>query len=153
MKKIKLTQGKYALVDDADFEWLNQWKWTHGHNEAHRNAGGGKWIKMHRLIMDEPEGMVVDHKNNNRLDNRRDNLRICTQQQNTLNSPIRKSNKSGYKDIWWDKSREKWFVQIMCKGKKHTVGRFANIKEAIQARNSRIIELHGDFARTEQTNG
>lgn len=148
MKKIPLTQGKFALVDDADFEWLNQWKWCYGNNEAHRN-GGGKWIKMHRLIMGSPVDKVVDHINGNRFDNRRENLRVCTQQQNTLNCKVSKNSKSGYKDIFWVTARHKWLVQIMSKGRKFHGGYYIDLQEAVDARDVLIKKLHGDYARTE----
>lgn len=152
MKKIVLTQGKFALVDDVDFEWLNQWKWCcSGNGAVHRNIGGQKRQYMHRLIMNNPERQVIDHINGNRLDNQRNNLRSCSQQENTFNGKTRKNNRSGYKDIWWDMQRKKWFVQIMRDGKKYSIGRFIKLEEAIEARNRELYELHGDFSRTEMT--
>lgn len=78
----------YALVDDENFEWLNQWKWSHlksydytGYVVKRKNG----FILMHRLIMDTPKGMEVDHINGNSLDNRKENLRNCTHQQNQCN--------------------------------------------------------------------
>lgn len=147
MKKILLTQGKFALVDDADFEWINQWKWSLLQGKyAHRNLGNGKWLRMHRLIVNTPTGMSTDHINGNGLDNRRSNLRICTQQQNTLNSVKKKNNSSGYKNIWWDKSRMKWCVQIMHKGRKYSPGRFNDLETAVFIRDKHLQELHGEFA-------
>jgi len=147
MKKIELSRGAVAIVDDVDFEELNQWKWSLLQGKyAHRNAGNGKWVRMHRYIMRVESGKVVDHINRNGLDNRRSNLRICTQQQNSLNSSMKKNNRSGYKDIWWDRGREKWFVQVMFRGKKYSVGRFNDLQDALLARDSCIQELHGEFA-------
>lgn len=147
MKKIKLTQGKYALVDDIDYEWLNQWKWCVLQSKyVHRNAGRGKWVRMQRLIMNAPNGMSVDHINGDTLDNRRSNLRLCTHRENTKNMRLSRANKTGYKDIYWDSTRKKWAVQVMSDGVKVYGGRFDNITEAIKSRNSLVRKLHGEFA-------
>ena len=93
MKKIKLTQGQCALVDDADFEMLSQYKWyanlmLPGYYAVTRIAKDGKQKKttMNRLIMKTPKGMHTDHINGDTLDNRRSNLRICTNAENLINS-------------------------------------------------------------------
>src|SRR3990167_2096609 len=103
MKKIKLSQNKYALVDDSDFEFLNQWKWSlssggYAERQELKSLGGEK-IRMHRLIIGAKEGQQADHKNMNRIDNRRGNLRICTKSQNMMNCGRRKNNTSGYKGV------------------------------------------------------
>ena len=135
-------------MDDSDFEWLNQWKWSVMQGKyAHRNAGGGKWVRMHRLIMGEPVGLVVDHINGDTFDNRRINLRVCTQHQNSLNSRVNKNSRSGHKDVFWDRAREKWFVQVMYSGKKHSIGRYSSLPDALAARDTTIEKLHGEFAR------
>lgn len=147
MKKISLTQGKFALVDDKDFDRINGWKWSLLQGRyAHRSAGKAGWLRMHRVVMDASAGDVVDHINGDGLDNRRRNLRLCTQQQNSLNRSHNKNSRSGHKDIFWDKSREKWFVQIMNQGKKYTVGRYGLLEEAIEARDEWLDKLHGEFA-------
>jgi hypothetical protein len=153
MKKIKLTQNKYALVDDGDFGWLNQFKWCVVQGKyAHRNVGGGKWIRMHRLIMKAPSGTSVDHINGNTLDNRRSNLRLCSHRENTKNMQLSRANSTGIKDVYWDTSRGRWAVQIMSDGKKYYGGRFVNLKSAVVSRDKLIKQLHGSFARTEVGN-
>lgn len=105
MKEIPLTKGKIALVDDTDYDWLIQWKW-------HAWTAKGKWfaisqekeghkMKMHRLIMNAPDGLQVDHRNHNGLDNRRENLRICTNTENSRNRRIRRDNTTGFKGVHW----------------------------------------------------
>lgn len=92
MKKIPLTQGHFAIVDDADYEWLNQWKWR-AKKAAYlsyaarsvRVNGKTETVYMHRLIMDCPKGKEVDHANRVTFDNRRDNLRICERSENQKN--------------------------------------------------------------------
>lgn len=99
-KRIPLSQGLFATVDDADFDWLNQWKWSalktgkmrttfyavrmqqKGEYESKR-----KMILMHRVIIGAPKGMVVDHRDGNGLNNRRRNIRVCTLAESSLNSP------------------------------------------------------------------
>ena len=92
MKKIELTQGKFALVDDEDFEWLNQWKWYANHLgytwyvvRSVRYDNEVKAILMHRSILNAKIGEEIDHINHNGLDNRKKNLRICTRSQNNMN--------------------------------------------------------------------
>jgi len=89
MRKIKLTQGKYALVDDEDFEYLNQWNWYAGENRSGFFAARGEFngknmnkILMHRVIMNCEKGKVVDHIDHNTLNNQKSNLRNCTTAEN-----------------------------------------------------------------------
>src|SRR3990167_4081188 len=111
MKFIKLTQGKFVLVDDEDFEWLNQYKWYcqkalsnrfYARGQAGKNK---KTIFMHRFILNINDKRRIDHMNGDSLDNRKSNLRICTQQQNLFNKKMYKNNKSGYKGVWFTKNR------------------------------------------------
>lgn len=92
MKLIPLSLGLFAQVDDSDYGWLNQWKWTayenHGNYYAHRTVYSKvrqQKIKLHRLIMNTPKGMQVDHRDHNGLNCQRHNMRNCTQSQNQMN--------------------------------------------------------------------
>src|SRR4051812_32510094 len=106
MAKIRLAGGHITEVDDADFEWLNQWKWhlsTSGYaTRTQYIKGSGRKnqkniiIRMHRLIMNCPEGLFVDHINGNKLNNRRANLRLATQTDNHQNRGKQNNNTSGY---------------------------------------------------------
>ena len=135
-KKIKLTKGRYAIVDDEDFEFLNQWKWwSDGQGYAVRDIGGRKnkqRILMHRVVNKTPDGLVADHINRNKLDNRKKNLRNVTQRVNSLNCKLSKNNTSGYNGICWYKNR--WCATIKYNYKTVYLGRFANIKDAVKAR-------------------
>lgn len=153
-KLIELTQGKQAIVDDEDFEWLNQWKW-YAHKDkktwyARRSYGPRierKSINMHTFIMGLNQGQKVDHRNNNGLDNRRDNLRECTNSQNATNSTKRKGNfTSRYKGVSWDKRDKNWRAQIMVDYKKKRIGNFDNEIDAAKAYDRFAIELHGEYA-------
>lgn len=147
---IPLPQNKFAIVDEADFEWLNQWKWSYSSSGyAYRHQYGmGRiiTIRMHRLIMSTPDKMETDHINGNKLDNRRANLRICTKSKNNMN---RKSTvgSSKYKGVCWDKNKCKWLTRIKINGKQIFVGRFANESEAAKAYNEMAKKLFKDFAR------
>ena len=150
MRKIKLTQGKYALVDNEDFEWLSQWKWVfnNGYAVVSRYIGGGSknakraTIYMHRLINKTPSGFETDHINRNKLDNRKENLRIASKNLNSINRGLRKDNTSGYKGVGWEKRRKKWYASIMINQKSKTLGCFNNIQDAIFIRQEAERKYH-----------
>ena len=155
MKTIELTQGKMAMVDDEDFEWLNQFKW----HAAQRSGGliyaqgqvDGKHQLMHRVIMTTKSGQEIDHINGDGLDNRRDNMRVCSHQQNLANSKISKTNKSGYKGVHLMKvshnSPRPWRAQILVDGEIISLGSFSSPVEAAIAHDLAAIEFNGLFAR------
>lgn len=153
MTRINLTKGKYSIVDSRDYEFLNQWKWHYHEGYACRTKhigiynGKRKRIKifMHRLLIDIPEGMEVDHKNGNRADNRRWNLRICTRSQNNHNQK-KTRGVSKYKGVTWDKNRKLWSALIR-NGKVINLGRFELEIEAALAYNKAANKFFGKFAR------
>mgnify|MGYP001587102236 CR=1 FL=1 len=134
MKPIKLTQGKYAIVDDEDFEWLNQWKWCVNHDYAVRTVEKGKMIWMHKIINKTPTGYLTDHINRNKLDNRKENLRTVTSSQNKINVGLRKDNTSGYAGISWHKKIKKFYVRIKINQKNIDLGYYYDFKYALLAR-------------------
>lgn len=143
MAIIYLYGGEEALVDDDDFDELSRYKWhKHGGGYAQRLVytyiSKGKYNKrsvlMHRHIMEPVDGLVVDHINRDRLDNRRGNLRVITQAQNVFNKGIQSNNKSGYRCIHWDINRRRWVVQVKILGKNSNLGRYKSIDDAIRVR-------------------
>lgn len=135
MKKIKLTQNKVTLVDNEDFEWLNQWKWYFCNGYAMRNkADRSGLIRMHRLINKTPEGLFTDHINRNKLDNRRNNLRTVNKSLNGHNTGARVNSKSGVKGVMWDKRRNKWRAEIMVNRIRKFIGYFDDLNKASMAR-------------------
>lgn len=152
MKEITLTQGKIALVDDADFEWLNQWNWC-ASRETHSQlwyaarteiVDGRRFeVKMHRLILGLVYGDSIrtDHRNGDRLDNQRHNLRIATASQNAMNSKFRVNNTSGFKGVHRQKNR--WRATIC----KKFLGSFLTPEEAHRAYKQAACKIFGDFAR------
>ena len=153
MKDIELTQGKVALVDDEDYEYLKQSKW-YAHNqrdgECYAMGGRGK-IYMHRLIMGTPKGMYTDHINGNGLDNRKENLRVCTNAQNLMNRPKSKINTTGYKGVTISKYRDRINTyiraQININGKNKFLGFHKTPELAAKAYNKAAIKYHGEFAQ------
>jgi len=138
VKQIPLTQGKFALVDDEDFEYLNQWKWCFlpsrsGSGYAIRN-GGNSHLMMHRVILNTPSGMETDHINHDKLDNRRSNLRICTKAENNQNrKPYKKNRKGKYKGVYWDEKHGKWRVFLTRNKKQKYLGMFESEEDAYKA--------------------
>lgn len=142
MKEIHLTKGQVALVDDEDYEYLNQWKWcaqweshTKSYYASRKRYLGmingkrkQKTIRMHRLIMDAPTGKQVDHINHNTLDNCKENLRIVTNRQNKQNRKHKGSSK--YPGVSWIKSSSKWQATIHINGKNKNLGYFKEERAA-----------------------
>ena len=150
MKEIKLTQGQVALVDDDNFEVLNQFKWC---AQKHRNTyyairtilvnDKNKTIRMHNVIMG---GKGVDHINRNGLNDQRSNLRFCTNSQNHMNRRKRKNTSSIYKGVSFHKRTGKWMASIGINDKKIHLGYFDIEVEAAKSYNNKAIELFGEFA-------
>lgn len=157
MKKIELTKGFVALVDDEDFEYLSQWKWfAHKYGKSYRVVRSGQKRKgeskttyyMHREILCVKDSkIVVDHINGNALDNRRENLRLCTQSQNSKNQKMPCNNTSGFKGVVWDKANKKFAAQIKVDRKCKKIGRFETALEAAKAYDGAAKKYFGDFAK------
>jgi hypothetical protein len=154
MKQIPLTQNKFTLVDDEDFDFLNQWKWylAHGYAVRTQNNYGGKpkQIRMHRIILGTPDGLDTDHKNRDRLDNRRENLRVCNRSQNVANTFVEKQNHTGFKGVSWKTSNKKWVAQIRVNNVVKHLGLFDDIKKAIKSYDLAAKKYFGEFAVTNE---
>ena len=154
MKRIPLTQGQFAIVDNEDYERLKKYKWYAVKNRntfyAVRSIKkGNKWTlrKIHLDIITVPLGFQVDHINRNGLDNRKVNLRICTLAQNVRNrkTPIHSSK---YKGVSWFKITKKWRAYIYSKDTFISLGYFRNEAEAAKAYDRKAKILFGEYACT-----
>lgn len=144
MKEISLTQGKVTLVDDIDYEYLNQWKWCAWKTRNTFYAVSSIWkdgltitFYLHRLLakrLGYDLNLTVDHINRDGLDNQRYNLRPATIKQQSENTRVPRDNTSGYKGVSWKKDKAKWRSRICHYGKHLHLGYFDNIEGAIQAR-------------------
>ncbi len=153
-REISLSRGKVAIVDDADYEWLSAFSWSvvgpsdgtrlYARCKIRRN-GQRKSVMMHRLIMGEPQS-EVDHRDGNKLNNQRSNLRLATHWQNGWNRKVQKNNSSGLKGAFFHKSAKRWHSTITVNKKTFRLGWFPSAEEAHNAYVQAAKVLHGEFA-------
>ncbi len=161
MREIKLTKGMIAIVDDEIYDYLSQWKWcSTSYGYAGRGVSKGsrskgtlkiKGLLMHRVIWEYfngkiPDGFNIDHKDQNKLNNTLDNIRLATRSQNGINRNNFSHNTSGYKGITWHIGMKKWRAQIVHQAVNYHLGYFDDIEVAVCVRRAKEIELFGDYA-------
>ena len=151
MKLIKLSQGKFAQVDDEDFEKVSNFTWSarKDHKTFYAMSGGiykgvSTLKSLHRFIMDAPDGYMIDHIDGDGLNCQKINLRICTNAQNQWNRSKTIGSSSMYKGVSFKNNR--YEVSIRVNNNRHYLGRFVDEKEAGLAYNSAAIKFHGEFA-------
>lgn len=147
MKQIKITYNKKSfivLLDDSDYKKVNGYNWYFGSGYAQTRLEE-KTVYMHRLITNAPKHLCVDHIDGNRLNNQKNNLRLCTRAENTRNSRKQKNNKNTYKGVT-QFSNGKWRAQIWYENKIYQMGMYDTEVEAAIAYDKKAIELHKDFA-------
>lgn len=152
MKQIPLTRGKFAIVDDEDYEALSQYKWActqHGYARravTKEEGGCNRKVYMHRQISRALEHEIVDHISGDKLDNRRQNIRICTKAENARNCRVSKNNKLGVKGVC--RSMGLYAASVFHNGEKKFFKRFKTIEEAKAAYDYHSKLHHGEFSRS-----
>lgn len=159
MKTIRLNQGRIAIVDDDDFEKIKHLTWSsrksgdkyYAAHQKYLYRENGKQISkctlMHRLILNAPTGVQVDHINGDALDNRKENLRLCTPSQNQHNRKAQVNNKSGFKGVCKPSGRNRYRATIYLHNKPIRLGCFDCPIKAARAYNAAAIKYHGEFAK------
>ena len=145
--EIPLTHGRFAKIDKEDIDKVREYAWHcdyYGYAVTTQKKIK-KDIKMHRLVTDCPKDMIVDHKNHDTTDNRKQNLRICKKIDNQRNQAKSKTNKSGMIGVSWSKKLSKWTAQVYLKDKKIHIGVFTDFEEAVKAREKKAREIYGEF--------
>ena len=152
MKSIPLTQGKFALVDDEDYDWLSVWKWTYSHGYAWRNRRVNEINKypaskiyMYREIAGTPVGLDCDHVDHNGLNDQKANLRNCTHADNLRSGKARKGS-SGYKGVWRNEKLQMWAANICVVGKTIHLGSHKDEVQAAKAYDEAAKKYFGEFA-------
>lgn len=145
--------GVEILIDDEDFHLITDFNWWKRYKNgtyfisATEESGKSKFFALHRIILNAPRGMQVDHINGNTLDNRKENLRICTPDQNQQNRKMRKDCSSGSKGVYYNKKTDRYESRIAANKKRLFLGSFKTKDEAEQAYVKASRSLYGSFSR------
>lgn len=137
----------YATISAQD-KWVDSYNWYLGKNGYPATRLYGKLITLHRLLLAPPSGLGVDHIDRNKLNNTRENLRLCTQQQNSWNSSIKSTNTSGSKGVSYNKRLKKYESYIVYGGKRKLLGNFNSVEEAANAYSKAAKALFGEYANS-----
>jgi hypothetical protein len=155
---IPLTQGQVTIVDEEDYDWLNQWKWFAVYSPRGRyfytrrnnknEQGKPEWEHMHRLITGAKPGQITDLINRNTLDNRRSNLRLVTHIESVRNRKMQRHNTSGYRGVTFNKKSSKWQAQISVENDCLYLGVYQHPQDAAKAYDKAALKYYGhDFAQ------
>ncbi|MEN6426596.1 MAG: HNH endonuclease [Phycisphaerales bacterium] len=146
IERVPVGHGLFATVDATDYPEISKYKWhaaRYGRKVYALSKRNGRTISMHRMLMRPRKGYIVDHKDGNSLNNCRDNLRVCTRQQNQAN---RRSTGGTSRFVGVYRRGNQWVAQIQCRCKWYYVGLFDNEVEAAKARDRKAYELLGEYA-------
>ncbi len=149
-RRIKLTNGRFAIVDPDDYQKLSQYNWQLLEGESGKCYAAcldnRKIVYMHRMIMSAPKGKIVDHRNGEGLDNTKRNLRFATSSQNNINAKRIKNGSSRYRGVSRNKKINKWQAAIGYDCKSLLIGYFDNEEDAARAYDNAAKKYHGEFA-------
>lgn len=146
----------FTMVDDEDYDWLNQWKWYPCRDRDGLYALRSKrdyvakthtQIYLHRVLMKAPPGSLVDHKDGNPLNNQKENLRFCTPLQNSQNCSKRSGTTSRFKGVHFCSRDKRWRASIRANSKKIYIGQYTDEVKAAIAYNDAAVKYYGEFAR------
>lgn len=144
-KTIPLTKGYHAIVSESDYDRVAAHSWHYHPDGYAEGLIDGQHMRMHRFITDAPEGMDVDHLNNDGLDNRRQNLRVCTRSQN-IQRQVSTTGESDYRGV--SRSHGRWRAEICVQGTRYHLGMFDSERKAAEAYDARARHYYGEFAYT-----
>jgi hypothetical protein len=161
MKTVSLTRGQSCLVDDEDFEYLSQFKWyaletsRKGTFYAARRVSNGKGrsrekrksVLMHKELLGTPDGIGTDHRDGNKLNNQKENLRLASSSQNKANTPAYRCNSRGLKGVYTYHNTGKFLSALRVNKKLNILGVFTTMEEAARAYDVAAVENFGEFAK------
>lgn len=158
---VPLTMGYVAIIDAADREFVAPHNWTvmigkradgtikylYAYRKSKKSEGVPRTILLHRFLMGEPEGILIDHRDRDGLNCRKSNLRTATISQNGCNQGLRSNNTSGFKGVSRERRTDKWVAQIAHKSEQVYLGTHSTLEAAARAYSDASKRLHGDFGR------
>lgn len=157
--KIRIGKDRFALVDQADYDFIKDYLWYCSANKwgayvqgfPKGQAGNNrKRVSMHRVILNAPKGMCVDHINGNGLDNRRGNIRLCTPAENSYNRKLQHNSTSGHRGVYWHKASRRWRARISYARENISLGYYNNLEDAAKAYKEAAKKYYGEFCPIEK---
>ncbi len=150
-RKIELTRGFEAIIDDEDFDRVSKYKWRANVTESgtyavtwmRRTGGKGRHVYLHRFLLGFPAGSLIGFANGNRLDCRRENLKFTTRSKSQINRSRSLSNQNGFKGVSLVKKTNKYKAYIRYRGVLIHLGMFDTANDAALAYNEKAVELYG----------
>lgn len=147
---IPLTRGQIALIDKEDLDKIKNYGWYAIYKKNNNTFYAvteidSKGIPMHRFILNDPEGVQIDHQDHNTLNNRKNNLRLCSPSQNSMNKKLQSNNTTGYKGVYLDKRTGRYRASIRINRRLKHLGYFLTALEANEVYQTTAKNLHGEF--------
>lgn len=151
VREVVLTNGHVTMIDEADWPLVSKFNWYASRSGRSRTLYVRATIekvsvKLHRLLLNAPAELMVDHRDGNGLNNVRSNLRLVTSAQNQMNMRRHFDAFSKYKGVWFCKTKRRWYAEISCYRKRHRSRSFACEEEAARAYDEMAVLYHGEFA-------
>ncbi len=144
---VYLGSAAWTLVDTGDYPLIEPYTCCKSNGYADVYISSRKKIRLHRLLLNPPAEVLIDHKNGIKLDNRRENLRLCTRAENAYNAKVDKKTASGFKGVPWDKEHKRYRPQIMVNGRNIKLGSYKDPVDAAKAYDEAAVKYFGPFAR------